>query len=113
MQRIKENDPHTTVINWNGRERDDYFFIQSMTNKDWEELGRDISSNAHLKDLTLREGALDDRKMSSFFRGLTNSSSIKQMNLNENGLSAVGIRSMVPFLQSANNLTSLDLDNTI
>ena len=33
------------------------------------------------------------------------------MNLNENGLSAVGIRSMVPFLQSANNLTSLDLDN--
>ena len=110
VQRIKENDPHTTVIKWSGMERNDYF-IQSMTNKEWEELGRDIANNTHLKDLTLNESALNLRAPSFLFRGLTRSSSIKQMNLNNNRLSATGVRSMVPFLQNANNLTSLDLDN--
>ena len=73
VQRIKENDPHTTVIKWSGMERTDYF-IQSMTNKEWEELGRDISNNTHLKDLTLNESALNLRAPSFLFRGLTRSS---------------------------------------
>ena len=38
------------------------------------------------------------------------SSSIKELNLDGNGLSVAGVRSMVPFLQNANSLIRLDLD---
>eukprot|EP00984_Skeletonema_dohrnii_P015255 scaffold6547_cov141-Skeletonema_dohrnii-CCMP3373.AAC.8 len=73
----------------------------------WEELGRDVSNNTHLKNVYLNEGALNDHTVSLLFRGLTRSASITKMNLLENELSAVGLRSMVPFLQNANNLHEL------
>lgn len=102
LQRLKANE-RVSNFRWNG----DYHFIQNVEN--WEDIGRDISNNTHLEYLTLHERALNDRKMTSLFRGLTKSSSIRQMNLNTNQLSAVGVRSMVPFLQHADNLTQLDL----
>ena len=56
------------------------------------------------------DDALNDHKASFFFRGLTESCSIKELQLYENGFSAAAVRSMTPFLQNANNLTHLDLD---
>ena len=95
----------------------DYACIQNITDDGWEKLGRDISYNAHLETLCLYGGALNDRKMSFLFRGLTSNSGftrgtyIEEMHLNENGLSAAGVRSMVPFLQNANYLRELSLDD--
>lgn len=48
--------------------------------------------------------------MTFLFRGLTRSSSINDLSLNSNRLSVDGLRSMVQFLQNANNLESLELD---
>ena len=81
-----------------------------LTDEEWQEIGRDISKNTHLKKLRLFEGALNDDKTLFLFRGLTGSSSIKDLRLHENGLSVAGIRSMVPFLQNSDSLNKLHLD---
>mmetsp|Transcript_16208 Transcript_16208/g.32626 ORF Transcript_16208/g.32626 Transcript_16208/m.32626 type:complete len:470 (+) Transcript_16208:202-1611(+) len=109
LDKIKRNAPGTTTLSWG-------FFLRNMNMSDdgWEELGRDVSNNTHLRNVYLNEGALNDRKMSFFCRGLTRSNTIEDVHLYENGLSAVGVRSMVPFLQNANNLHELLLcDNNI
>jgi len=107
LQRIRKNilinDPETTALHA-GSDDD-------ISNEVWEQLGRDISNNTYLTRLNLNSGALNDDRISFFFLGLTRSSTIKFMQLYENGLSAVGVRSMVPFLQNANNLNYLDLDD--
>ena len=103
---IKENDPEQKELFLPG----DYNHIQKLTDEHWEELGRDISKNTHLSKLKLCHGALNDNRMSFLFRGLTKSNSIKELILNNNYLSAVGVRNMVvPFLQNATNLMELDL----
>ena len=76
-----------------------------MTDEEWEELGP-----THLESVCLHACGLNDHRISFFFRGLTRSSSIKEMRLlMNNGLSAEGIRSMVPFIQNSNNITYLHL----
>eukprot|EP00984_Skeletonema_dohrnii_P029605 scaffold20365_cov78-Skeletonema_dohrnii-CCMP3373.AAC.3 len=82
-----------------------------MSDLGWEQLGHDISNNTHLTSLDLHEGALDNHTMSSLFRGLTRSNSIREMRLYENELSVAGVRSMRPFLTNAENLILLDLDD--
>jgi hypothetical protein len=110
LERIKENDDGGTVLEGKGS----YTSIENMTNDGWEELGRDISINTHLVSLCLCDGAIDDQTISFFFRGLTTSSSIIELYLNENELSVAGVRSMLPFLHNANHLEVLDLcDNSI
>ena len=106
LQRVRENDPHKICFDMNG----EYNYIDDMTDEDWEEFGRDVATNNHLETLNLYEGALNDHSMTFLFRGLTRSISIKKMALYENQLSVSGVRSMIPFLQNANNLTKLDLD---
>eukprot|EP00984_Skeletonema_dohrnii_P018869 scaffold8924_cov106-Skeletonema_dohrnii-CCMP3373.AAC.4 len=107
LQRIRENSYYTTDLDASG----EYSYIQNMTDEDWEELGRDISNSTRLVSLNAGAGALNDHKMAHLFCGLTSSSSIRIMQLYDNGLSVVGVRSMVPFLQHANNLTKLDLSH--
>jgi len=107
LEGIKENNPETTELEGGG----DYYYVQDMADDGWEELGQDIASNTHLRSLSLNERALNDHKLSCLFRRLTRSSSIREISFCDNGLSAVGIRSMVPFLQNANNLTYLNLNN--
>ena len=107
LQRIRENSYYTTDLDARGS----HSYIQNMTDEDWEELGRDISNSTRLVSLNTGAGALNDHKMASLFRDLTESSSIRIMELYDNGLSVVGVRSMVPFLQHANNLTKLDLSH--
>eukprot|EP00986_Skeletonema_menzelii_P006174 scaffold2334_cov138-Skeletonema_menzelii.AAC.2 len=85
-----------------------------MTGRQWEELGCDISNNTQLTFIQLCEGALNDDMVSKLFRGLTRSSTIKKLFLYNNHFGTSGIRSMVSFLQNANNLTYLNLsDNNI
>ncbi len=107
LQRLKENDPNTEDL----CECGDNDYIQAITDESWEELGRDIANNTYLHIVVLFGSALNDHKMSSFFRGLTRSSSISEMQLYSNEFSAAGVRSMVPFLQNANNLKYVDLHN--
>ncbi|KAK1746114.1 leucine-rich repeat protein [Skeletonema marinoi] len=107
LQRIKENDRYAQELDTDSY---DYNSIDNMTDEGWEELGRDISNNTHLETVSLHEGALDNHKMRCFFRGLMKSSSINEFHLHDNELSISVVRSMVPFLQNADNLTYLDLD---
>ena len=106
LQRIRENDPHTTDFGDESYDEE----IRNMTNDGLEQLGKDIANNTHLTYVDLSHGALNDHVMSFLFRGLTRSSSINHMLLYENQLSVAGT-SMVPFLQNANSLTYLDLDD--
>ena len=105
LQRIRENDALTKKLFAWGR----VSFIHDIDDREWEQLGRDISNNSHMKRVEFFDDALNDHKMSFLFRGLTRSSSITNMDLVENGLSVGGVRCMVPFLQNANNLHSLNL----
>ena len=109
LRRIRNDDPNVTSLNINQIAGID----ENYSYENWEELGRDISNNTHMEEIILinHSEALDDQKISFLFRGLTRSSSIKKLILFDNELS-VGVRSMVPFLQNANNLTKLDLDSS-
>ena len=49
LQRITVNDPEATELAGNGH----YSCIEHMTDEGWEQLGRDISNNTHLKDVYL------------------------------------------------------------
>ena len=82
--------------------------IENMTYEDWEDFGRDVSSNTYLEDLFLGEYVLNDPKMTSLFRGLTRSNSIKELNFPGNEFGVEGVRSMVPFLQRASNLKRMN-----
>eukprot|EP00984_Skeletonema_dohrnii_P015593 scaffold6773_cov115-Skeletonema_dohrnii-CCMP3373.AAC.3 len=108
LEGIKDNDPETTELVGRGDEN----YIQNMADDGWEELGQDIASNTYLESLDLSTGAINDDRMSSFFRGLTRSSSIREVTFSDNELSAAGVRSMVPFLQNANNLREMDLEGS-
>ena len=110
LRRVRENDPREQTFAMSGRQID----LQDVADEDWEQIGRDISNNTHLTNLFFHYGALHDHRMSYLFRGLTRSSSIYDMALVDNRFGTAGVRSMVPFLQNANNLTELDLiDNNI
>ncbi len=107
FRRLKENDPTLTGMDI-GRVA---AYVRTIT--DWEQLGRIIAGNSQIKVLHSwndRSLVADEQKMASLFRGLTKSNSIEGVSL-PNGLSAVGLRSMVPFLQNASNLQMLDLQN--
>mmetsp|Transcript_667 Transcript_667/g.1063 ORF Transcript_667/g.1063 Transcript_667/m.1063 type:complete len:440 (-) Transcript_667:43-1362(-) len=103
LQLLRGNDSSVTDLKVSGW----FPYVQDMTGEDWEQLGRDISNNRHLNKITF-VAALDDHTMTSLFRGLTISSSIDEMTFTNNRCGVNGIRSMVPFLQNANNLLELD-----
>jgi hypothetical protein len=108
LQQLKANDPRSVgYFGGGGQHR----CIQNVTDEKWEEIGNDIANNTHLTVLLFYEGALNDHKMTFLFRGLTGSNSLRRLELNNNALSVVGMRSMVPFLQNSNNLVKLDLDD--
>eukprot|EP00986_Skeletonema_menzelii_P011680 scaffold6108_cov119-Skeletonema_menzelii.AAC.2 len=105
LKRIKRNDPRFKIISSGDED------IQNMTDEESEELGRAIANDTHLTKVDLSHlSSLNDQKMSSFFRGLSRSSSIKDLVLQGNHFGEEGVRCMVPFLQNANSLTDLYLD---
>ena len=68
-----------------------------------------MTNNTHLTKADVSEGGLNDETMPFLFRGLTNSETLEQLSLSYNCFTSAGVRSMVPFLQNASNLTHLDL----
>ena len=102
---MKDNNPDIKKL----LGRSDNEIIQNFTDEEWVETGLALSKNTHLDTLQFGRNALNDHKMSLLFRGLTISRSIKNLYLHENGLKT-GIESMLPFLQNASNLVTLDLD---
>ena len=86
-----------------------YDFMDNITGEEWEEIGRDISNNTLLGNIYFEAHVLCDGGMSSLFRGLTRSSSIRSMIFDSEA--AIGpneIRSMMPFLQNATSLMNLN-----
>eukprot|EP00984_Skeletonema_dohrnii_P012963 scaffold5316_cov90-Skeletonema_dohrnii-CCMP3373.AAC.7 len=81
LQLLRGNDSSVTHLKVSGL----FPYVLDMTGEDWEQLGRDISNNKHLKTLEFVT-ALDDHKMTSLFRGLTISSSIDEMAFNNNSV---------------------------
>ena len=108
MQAVHQNSPFVTELEASAGVLERH---NVMTDENWEELGRDVFNNTHLNIVYLNDGALNDQKISCLCRRLTRSSSIEQMYLYGNRLSAVVVQSMVPFLQNASYLTHLDLDD--
>jgi hypothetical protein len=103
-QRIKDSDPNQSMI-------EVYGGIENMTEDEWEQFGHDVANNTHLGDLTLSDETLNNQKMTSLFRGLTRSSSIKDVYFMNDDFDVEGVRSMVPFLQNAGNLKRVDVSN--
>lgn len=106
-QRVKDNDPQTTIIEMYGG--DDIF--EGMTHEDWEQFGHDVANNSHLEYLTLCDGALNDLKTTSLSQGLTGSNSINAVYFANNDFGLEGVQSMVPFLQNAVNLKKVDVSH--
>jgi len=101
-------DTDTRVLKGSGRDE----WLRNLNDEEWEKLGRNIANHSRRRvEIRLYNGAINDHKMSFFCRGLTRSTAITKMNLFDNKLSVEGVRSMVPFLQNANNLKELYLDD--
>jgi len=89
---------------------------EEMDDTTCELLGRYISENDHLTSLDL-SSCLNDARMTSLFRGLVSSTSIRDVDLSLcHSVRIGGIQSMIPFLSSSNinklNLECIPLNNT-
>ena len=105
LQQVKGNNPNLRRISIDGN-----YVVRNMTDNDWEEVGRDINNNTHLRELFFR-GSLDNQKMIALFRGLRRGYSIKEITLSRNDVNVESVQSMVPFLQSTYNLKKLDVSS--
>ena len=106
LQRVKDNNPHLKIFQGSMMG-----LSSSLTNEGWEQIGKDVSNNTHLEIINLHTGVLNEHTMKSFFRGLTSSITIKNVNLSNNV--GIRVRSMVPFLQNTNCLRELDVSYNI
>ena len=91
--------------------------LNQLTYEDWEQFGRDLANCHKLEAISFNDGIVgseinDDQMMSSLFRGWARRSPIKEIMFTSNQFSVAGIRSMVPFLQNANNLQFLIMHRT-
>ena len=105
LPRVRNNDPDVEHLYGYGN----FDTVQNMTNEGWEDIGHDISNNTYLETLVIDDGALNDEKLSSLFRGLSKSSSIVNLDLSSNEFSAAGLTSVEPFLKNSINLRELNL----
>ena len=103
IKRIKHNHPDTKHVSF-GRE---YF-----SEKGWARLGDYLASNNHVECMSLRQCNLNDSNMSVFFKG-AQKSSLVVLTLYSVGFGSEGIRCLVPFLQNACNLTSLNVSGNL
>ena len=89
---------------------------EEMDDTTCELLGRYISENDYLTSLDL-SSCLNDARMTSLFKGLVSSESIRDVDLSLcHSVRIGGIQSMIPFLSSSNinklNLECIPLNNT-
>jgi len=93
--------------------------VCEWTEEAWELLGRDVAGNEYLREIQLTPtaeyndradtGVLNDQNMTSLFRGLTRSDSLREMYLRQNAFGVGGIQAMVPFLQNSSNIRCLNI----
>ena len=107
LHRVKENHPRFTAIDVGGFHE----FVQDMTLAQWEQLGRDIANNVHVRHVAFHNNALGDIETICLFKGLRGSSSIKFLAVAMNGLSTACVKSMLPFFSNAHNLQKLELQD--
>jgi len=86
--------------------------IENFTNLAWRLLGRYIANNTHLKTIGLGDCGISDEKMACLFRELAESTSLKNLCLDENEFGIEGLRSLVPFLRNCPNLSTLFLTSS-
>eukprot|EP00985_Skeletonema_marinoi_P031126 scaffold36328_cov141-Skeletonema_marinoi.AAC.5 len=86
-------------------------FVYVMDEEEFERIGDTFARNMHIVELCLGDLNLGDENMRSLFRGMTRSSSIKKLAMPSNRIGIETIRSMVPFLQNASNLTFLNVNH--
>ena len=110
--RIRNNDPQMkrlTTVHFDDNE------VRVITNElsdlAWEVLGRYIANNTHFEEIDLDSNDMTDDKVTSLFRGLTKSSSMEVLDLMDNTFGVNGIRSMIPFLKSSPNLSTLRMSS--
>ena len=107
IDRIKDNSEHITSFELSTQD------AAQFSQQAWELLGRYIANNTNLEQIKLNNCNLTDRKMALLFKELTNSESLKKLDIggvsryNEFGIE--GVRCMVPFLQNSPNLSIFDL----
>ena len=106
LPRIRDNNPQVTELYLTGV----FNIIETMTNEEWEQLGRYLSNNSHIEQATIEDGSLSDETVHVLFRSLTRSSSIQALSLRNNEMNIAAIRSMVPFLENAACLRQLNID---
>ena len=104
---IKNNDPD--VINLVIRSSDG----REVADQAWTLLGRYITNNTHLKEISLDRCELTDEQIISLFSGLISSTSLGYLDLDGNEFGIEGVRSMIPFLQKSPHLTTLYLGNWV
>jgi len=101
ITRIKNNDPDTidlTIRRYDARE---------VTDMAWRLLGRYIANNIHLLEISLDECNLTDEQIISLFSGLTSSTSLRYLDIDDNDFGIDGVRSIIPLLQNCPHLTTL------
>ena len=113
MQQIINNDPECECL-YVSQSFADYV----NNNYSLEELGQHISRNGNLKSISfpsnLSNSFPPDRSMyiSSLFKGLVSSRSLRTISLGKRVILLDEIRSMVPFLRDSPSLDILDFDHT-
>lgn len=111
IRQIKNNAPGTLDLEIEQSQMN----LRLFANMPWELLGRYIANNTHLQKLAIKHyrSFLTDDNMARLFGTLTNSDSIKELDLSGNPFGIEGLRSMMPFLNSCSRqLTKLSLNYT-
>ena len=86
-----------------------------FTDLAWELFGRYIANNTHLLRLDLNDASMTASDMSIFFRELAQNGggTLKELQLIGNEVDIDGIRSMVPFIRSSQNLSKLYMSDKV
>lgn len=103
IRMIKNNDEDFNMFNLNPHD------AVVFTNQAWELLGRYIANNTHLNMVDLGIRGLTNETMTLLFEELTGCASLHHLYLNHNDFGIVGIRCMLPFLESSSTLHTLNL----
>ena len=101
INRVKNNDPDLTEFSLRLSD------VENFTNLAWELLGGYIADNDYVEYINLSQCRLTDSNVAPLFGGLANAGPLKKLLLSYNNFGIDGIRSMVPLLTNAPNLTTV------
>jgi len=106
IRMIKDNDEDFNLFNLEPYNADR---LTNQQPRAWELLGRYIANNTNLRMLDIGTCGVTDEMMALLFKELVRSVSLHQLHLNHNDFGIVGIRCMLPFLESSSTLHTLNL----